>query len=110
MAMTVSSMSASGVTTHGRSTDVWGRRNIGLYRLTPEDTAFASGGESFDPVAYGFKGPVAAVFLSIRAVAASAGMKAQYDHVNKKVQIFDYDSESTTDLSTVLIDAIVIGE
>lgn len=95
----------------GRTNDVWGTRNVGIYRLTP-DSAFAAAGESFDPKALGFQGKVQAVLIFPRYVAASAGANFQYDYANKLILAFCGSTVTggSVDLSTVLLDVIVIGE
>lgn len=112
MAVTVTSVNA-GVTTSGRNEDSWGARRVGLYRVTL-DNSYLAGGVAFDPRLFGFDKPVAAVFSDVRKVAATVGKSFMYDYVNKKV-VATVDSTgvevaNAVDLSTVVIDVIVVSE
>jgi len=99
--------------TKGRSNDVWGTRQIGLYRVTL-DSSYADNGEDFDPGAYGFQGNVQAVFISPRwtQAASDAADTFHYDHTNKRIVAYNGGTEVTAavDLSGVVLDIIVVGE
>lgn len=111
-ASSVTSVNA-GVTTSGRNEDIWGTRRVGLYRFTPS-TSYATGGEAFDPIAFGFQGPVATVFLTVRSVAGAITRRFEYDFAAKKIKAIvtstGAEVAAAQDLSTVLIDVLVIGE
>lgn len=113
MAVSVTAISGSTAQTEGRSEDVWGRRRVGLYRVTM-DSSYVTGGEPFDPIAFGFQGPVAAVFISTRKVAVSVDTKFDYDFVNETifgtVLSTGVQIANATDLSTVVLDVVVVGE
>lgn len=113
--MAASSVSSvdGGVTTTGRNENVWGSRRVGLYRFTPS-TSYPTGGEPFDPRSFGFQGPVGAVFLSVRSVAAAVTRRFEYDHAAKTIKAIvtstGAEVAAAQDLSTVLIDVWVVGE
>ena len=112
-ASSVGSVSAGTTQTAGRAEGVWGRRRTGLYRFTPS-TSYPTGGESFNPVSFGFQGPVAAVWLTVRSVAASVTRRFEYDHSAKTIKAVvtstGAEVAAAQDLSTILIDVLVIGE
>ena len=114
-ASNVTNVSGSNETT-GRNHDVWGAREVGLYRVTLTSSAPA-GGFTFDPKTYGFQGVVAAVRISRHILVANAATMRYlffYDFVNKKIVPADitdaFDDATGDDLSTVILDVIVIGE
>jgi hypothetical protein len=94
-----------------RSADVWGQKRVQSFVITP-DSAFAAAGETFDPVAQGFPGPVRQVIITPRYVAAAAGANFQYDYANKLILAFCGSTVTggSVDLSTVLLDVLVIGK
>lgn len=104
--------------TKGRSNDVWGTRQIGLFRVT-FDSSYPTGGEAFDLKAYGFQGPAQAVFVAQRD-PNNAQYVVQYDHDAEKLVAFWVDTTvdgaalaevaNTTNLSTLVVDVLVIGE
>ena len=108
---------ANGATvTTGRSHDIFGSHEVGLYKVTLTSSAPA-GGFSFDPKAYGFQGIVGAVFITKHIlVGSSATMRYQffYDFVNKKIVPADatdsYDDANGDDLSLVILDVLVVSE
>lgn len=109
MTVTVATLNA-GTTIDGRARDIWGTRTVGLFQVTM-DSSYTSGGEAFDPRSYGFDKPVAGVFLSPRYVAAAVGATFQYDHANKKILSFcGADESGAVNLSTVVLDVIVVSE
>lgn len=112
MAVTVTNVSASGVATGGRNEFVLGERRSALYRVTLSNS-YPAGGESFDPNAFGFAWPVATLFLDVRKVAATLGRHFEYDFVNKKIFVYVTSTgveAGAVDLSTVIIDCLVVGE
>jgi hypothetical protein len=115
-ASNVTNVSGSSAQTTGRNHDVWGAREVGLYRVTLTNSAPA-GGFTFDPKTYGFQGVVAAVFVTKHIlVGSNATMRYQffYDFVNKKIVPADttdaYDDATGDDLSLVILDVLVVGE
>lgn len=99
--------------TSGRNHEVWGSREVGLYRVALTSSAPA-GGFTFDPKTYGFQGEVASVHIQRRilvANVASARYGFIYDYVNKKILPLDatdsYDDASGDDLSTITLDVFV---
>jgi hypothetical protein len=107
---------SSATKTSGRNEDVWGNRRIALYRVTLSSSAPA-GGFTFDPKTYGFQGIPAAVFFTrhiLVANVANARYDFFYDFVNKKIVPLDatdsYDDAAADDLSTVILDVLVVGE
>lgn len=111
-ASSVTSVNA-GVTTSGRNEDVWGARRVGLYRFTPS-TSYPTGGEPFDPRAFGFDKPVASVFLTVRSVAAAVTRRFEYDFAAKTIKAVvtstGAEVAAAQDLSTVVIDVLVVSE
>ena len=103
----------AGAQSSGRNEDVWGRRRIGLYRVQGPSSSGASG-IVFDPVAHGFQGPVAAVFLSTRIPASGNRYEARaYDYANKVIRVWDLtdgDEPAGDDQSALYIDVLVVGE
>lgn len=101
----------------GRSSDIWGRRPIGLYRINLTSSAPA-GGFTFDPATFGFQGPIGAVFISRHSLVANFPAmnrySFEYDFVNKKIVPKDAtdagDDAAGDDLSTITLDVIVVGE
>ncbi len=100
----------------GRNEDIWGNRRVGLYRVTL-GTSAPTTGYSFDPRAFGFQGPVAAVFISPHIVTANAALMRYlffYDAASKKIVPADitdtFDAAGADDLSSVVLDVLVIGE
>lgn len=112
-ASSVTAVSGSAAQTQGRTEDVFGRRRVGLYRFTPS-TSYPTGGEPFNPVQFGFQGPVASVFLTVRSVAASVTRRFEYDFAAKTIKAVvtstGAEVAAAQDLSTVVIDVLVIGE
>lgn len=112
MTVSVTGINA-GTTRSGRAEDIWGSRRVGMYQVTM-DSSYLTGGELFDPRAFGFDKPVAAVFLSVHSVAAAVTRRFEYDFVNKTIKgvVTSTGAEiaSGQDLSTIVIDALVIGE
>lgn len=112
MAVTVTPVCAS-ESRSGRNEDVWGTRRVGVYRVT-FDSSYLTGGEPFDPRAVGFQAPVASVFVTKRHVAASIDWIVQYDFANKTLFVTVGSTgaqvASTTDLSTLVVDVIVVSD
>jgi hypothetical protein len=102
--------------TTGRNHDVWGAREVGLYRVTLTNSAPA-GGFTFDPKTFGFQGEVAGVWFSKKVLVAnipSMGRYSfQYDYVNKKIVPIDAtdanDDATGDDLSNIILDVYVIS-
>jgi hypothetical protein len=113
MAVTVSNVSASSVTTGGRNDVQLGERRAVLHRVT-FDASYPTGGQPYDPRSFGVNFPVATIFLNVRKVAASVGTEFVYDYVNKKIFAFvtstGLEVANAVNLSTVVIDAFVVGE
>lgn len=113
MAVATTNISGSSAQTTGRKEDIWGTRRIGLYRVTL-DASYVTGGEPWNPNTEGFQGPVAAVIISTRKVAVTVDTKFDYDFVNKKifgtVLSSGVEIANAVDLSTVVLDIIVLGE
>lgn len=101
----------------GRTREVWGAREVGLYRVQLTASAPA-GGFSFDPQAYGFQGVVASVtivkHLLLANVATFGPLSFTYDYVNKKIVPVDaassYDDATGDDLHLVALDVTVTSE
>lgn len=113
MALTVVPVSGS-VTTSGRNDSVGdGTRRTSFHRLVL-DASYPTNGYPYDPKSFGFQGVVGAIFLSPRSVAATVTTRFEYDYVNKKVKAFvtstGAEVANATNLSTVSIDAFVVGE
>lgn len=104
--------------TPGRSDDIWGRRRVGMYRVTL-DTSYETGGYTFDPKAYGFQGVVQVVHCNLRYGATLNGVPV-YDYANKKIVLLTTGTGATgttmaqpasgVDASSVSIDVTVIGD
>jgi len=112
-AATVTSVSGSAAQTQGRSEDVFGRRRVGLYRCTLS-SSYTTGGEAFNPTSFGFQGPVASVFLTVRSVAASVTRRFEYDFTAKTIIGFvtstGAEIAAAQNLSTIVVDVLVVGE
>ena len=100
----------------GRSSDRWGAREIGLYRVTLTNSAPA-GGFTFDPNTYGFQGVVGAVFIQKHILVGSIAVgryQYVYDYVNRKILPLDstdsFDDGSGDDMSLVILDLLVVSE
>lgn len=114
-ASNVTNISGSNQTT-GRNHDIWGAREVGLYRVALTSSA-PVGGFTFDPKTFGFQGVVAAVYCSPHILVANAARMRYlffYDFVNKKIVPADitdtFDDANGDDLSTITLDVIVVGE
>jgi hypothetical protein len=115
-ASNVKNVSGSNETT-GRNHDIWGTREVGLYRVTLTNSAPA-GGFTFDPKTFGFQGIVAAVFISSHLLVANFASLSRYsfkyDFVGKKIVPVDAtdanDDATGDDLSSIILDVLVIGE
>lgn len=99
---------------------------VAVAHLVP-DTSYASGGESFDPTTTtdwtagtwpaGVFGTVCFVSVEVVATSTPSGYYATYDRTAKKIKIHEEEGtaaggpllDSSGDLSTVLIRAMVIG-
>lgn len=102
--------------TNGRNHDVWGTREVGLYRVTLTASA-PVGGFTFDPKTFGFQGVVAGVRIVHHITVANAAKMRYlffYDYVNKKIVPADitdaFDDANGDDLSAVILDIYVLGE
>lgn len=103
-------------TASGRSESVWGRRRVWTYKATL-DNSYATGGEAVT-----LDGVVdisnCAIFIQQRA-PLTGGYNFVLDRTNSKLLVFWVDTTvdgaamsevaSTTDLSAVVVDIIVIG-
>lgn len=107
----------SGTTiTTGRTSDVWGAHEVGLYRVALTASAPA-GGFSFDPQTFGFQRIPGMVFIErVELVANVANARYQflYDYVNKKIVPLDatdsFDDASGDDLHLTWLNILVIAE
>lgn len=109
----VTNVSGSAAQTDGRKITTIANRRAGFFRVANTGT-YAAGGISFDPRAFGFDYPVAAVWLSERYVAASDTRHWKYDYVNAKIKGFvtstGAEIANGQDVSTIVFDALVFGE
>jgi hypothetical protein len=115
-AASVTNVSGSSAQTTGRNHDVWGAREVGLYRVALTSSAPA-GGFTFDPKTYGFQNVVASVVVTQHILVANAAKMRYlffYDYVNKKIVPADitdsFDDAAGDDLSLITLDVIVLGE
>lgn len=108
---------ANGATvTTGRFRDVWGAHEVLLAKVTLTSAAPA-GGFSWDPKTFGFEGVPAIVHFTPHILVANAARMRYlffYDFVNKKIVPADitdsFDDANGDDLSTVILDVVVISE
>jgi hypothetical protein len=112
-ASNVSNVSGSSAQTTGRNHDVWGAREVGLYRVTGTN-GYVTGGFTFDPKTYGFQGVPAAVFISARNDGTNFLWRWEYNPTTKKifgiVVTTGAQIASAVDVSTAILDIIVVGE
>ena len=119
-ASTTGYANGSTVTT-GRNGDRWGGHEVGLYKVTLTSSYNATG-YTWDPKTFGFQGVVGAVFITPHQTvanfqSATTGFGLRYsfafDYVNKRIVAFDRtdsDDPSGDDLSTIVLDILVISE
>lgn len=97
---------------NNRSEDVWGRRRIRLLKVTL-DSSYPTGGEAFDPATYGIENAAnAIVYIQPRFTAVAALNVYTFDKATNKIvaTVMSTGAEvaDTTDLSTVVLDVIII--
>ena len=98
--------------------DYWNRHKANIVQVTL-DNSYPTGGYAFEPKAtQGGVSDVVAVFISVRAGVAADGRVYQYDPTNKKIKAFEDGATvagaldevvAATDLSTVVLNVLVIG-
>ena len=99
----------------GRFRDVFGAHEVLLAKVTLTSSAPA-GGFSWDPKTFGFENVPGMVIITPHIlVANNARMRYLffYDYVNKKIIAFDRtdsDDPSGDDLSTIILDILVVAE
>ena len=100
----------------GRFRDVFGAHEVLLAKVTLTSSAPA-GGFSWDPKTFGFENVPGMVIITPHIlVANNARMRYLffYDYVNKKIVPADitdsFDDGNGDDLSTILLDVLVISE
>lgn len=113
MAITVAT--GDGVT-KGRGNDVWGARRVSIFKVTFDDS-YPTGGEAFDPKAFGHNGKVGTVIIVPRYSSGATGSidtTFLYDYTNKKIVAIvgstGAEVTDTTDKSTVVLDVYVISD
>lgn len=98
--------------TTGRNHDVWGAREVGLYRVTATNS-YVTGGFSFDPKTYGFQGEVATAFIIPRNNGTNTLWRWEYDNTNKKlygvVTSTGAQIASGVDTSSAVLDVVVLS-
>jgi hypothetical protein len=100
----------------GRIRDVFGAHEVLTAKVTLTSSA-PVGGFSWDPKTFGFEGTVGAVYITPHILVANAAKMRYlyfYDYVNKKIVPADitdaFDDGNGDDLSTVILDILVISE
>lgn len=114
MALTsVTDVSSSATQIPGRNEWTGGNRRWGLYRCTLGNPYATGGGDPFDPVAFGFQGPVGTVLIAPHVNGGSTlGRYFQYDTANKKLVAIAAAAGTeagAVNLSGVVIDVLVIS-
>lgn len=100
----------------GRFRDVWGAHEVLLAKVTLTSSA-PVGGFSWDPKTFGFEGIPAQVIITPHILVANAARMRYlffYDFVNKKIVPADitdsFDDANGDDLSTIILDVLVVSE
>ena len=105
----------------GRFRDVWGAHEVLLAKVTLT-SSYVAGGYSWDPKTFGFEGVPGAVFITghqtvanFQSATTGLGLRYSfsYDYVNKKIAAFDRtdsDDPAGDDLSTIILDILVVAE